>query len=33
VLRRGYRVGDKVIRNAMVIIADPAAPADAAATE
>ena len=33
VLRRGYRVGDKVVRNAMVIIADPAAPADAAATE
>ena len=33
VLRRGYRVGDKVVRNAMVIIADPAAPADAADTE
>ena len=28
VLRRGYRVGDKVVRNAMVIIADPAAPAE-----
>ena len=24
VLRRGYRVGDRVVRNAMVIIADPA---------
>ncbi|MGX1738159.1 nucleotide exchange factor GrpE [Corynebacterium flavescens] len=24
VLRRGYRVGDKLVRNAMVIIADPA---------
>ena len=23
VLRRGYRVGDKLVRNAMVIIADP----------
>src|SRR5699024_10824726 len=26
VLRRGYRVGDRVVRNAMVIIADPAPP-------
>ncbi|MDO5511902.1 nucleotide exchange factor GrpE [Corynebacterium sp.] len=33
VLRRGYRVGDKVVRNAMVIIADPAAPADAESAE
>ncbi|MDO5670066.1 MAG: nucleotide exchange factor GrpE [Corynebacterium sp.] len=32
VLRRGYRVGDKVVRNAMVIIADPATGA-AEATE
>ena len=32
VLRRGYKLGDKLVRNAMVIIADPAgadAPADA----
>ena len=28
VLRKGYRVGEKLIRNAMVIIADPAAPAE-----
>lgn len=30
VLRRGYRFGDRVVRNAMVIIADPADPADRA---
>lgn len=30
VLRRGYRFGDRVVRNAMVIIADPADPADPA---
>lgn len=29
VLRKGYAVGDKLIRNAMVIIADPAEPAAA----
>ena len=30
VLRRGYRVGDRVVRTAMVIIADPAESADRA---
>ena len=30
VLRRGYRFGDRVVRNAMVIIADPVDPADSA---
>lgn len=30
VLRRGYRFGDRVVRNAMVIIADPADRADSA---
>lgn len=30
VLRRGYRVGEKLVRNAMVIIADPADGADGA---
>ena len=32
VLRKGYNVGDKLIRNAMVIIADPAEPAEEADT-
>ena len=30
VLRKGYKIGDKLIRNAMVIIADPADGADPA---
>lgn len=30
VLRRGYRVGDKLVRNAMVIIADPSGEAEQA---
>ena len=33
VLRKGYTVGDKLIRNAMVIIADPAEPAEADAAD
>lgn len=33
VLRKGYAVGDKLIRNAMVIIADPAEPAEADAAD
>ena len=28
VLRKGYTVGDRLVRNAMVIIADPAESAD-----
>ncbi|MBA1837843.1 nucleotide exchange factor GrpE [Corynebacterium sp. zg912] len=28
VLRKGYTIGDRLVRNAMVIIADPAEPAD-----
>ena len=30
VLRKGYMIGDRLVRNAMVIIADPADPADPA---
>ena len=30
VLRKGYMIGDRLVRNAMVIIADPAEPAEPA---
>ncbi|WP_033377702.1 nucleotide exchange factor GrpE [Corynebacterium lubricantis] len=31
VLRKGYRLGDRLVRNAMVLIADPAGPAEGSA--